>query len=55
MRFPRIEKVRNDKSWKQIDTMATLKEKVKEMQVESHHGHSQKPRRQIHRAAVKVR
>lgn len=54
MRFPRIEKVRDDKSWNQADTMATLREKVKEMQVESARGHAQKAPRKPRRTVVKV-
>lgn len=54
MRFPRIEKVRDDKSWRQADTMATLREKVKEMQVESVRSHAKKAARQPRLTLVKV-
>lgn len=54
MRFPRIEKVRDDKSWRQADTMATLREKVKEMQVESVRSHTKKASRQPRHTLIKV-
>lgn len=54
MRFPRIEKMREDKSWNQTDTVATLREKVQEMQVEAVRGKISKQPRQARVVNVKV-
>eukprot|EP00892_Ulva_mutabilis_P006390 jgi/Ulvmu1/4122/UM019_0101.1 len=54
MRFPRIERMREDKSWQQVDTMATLREKVQEMQLQAVRRTTRTQPRQTRRTAAKV-